>query len=177
MSVTNQTGFGSWCAIIIAFPVQNELGSKYSARLDVLLAVKKVQASFHIILKEGCQFFLLGLGEGKSISEGHVALAQRCMGFVLLQVDGLGSKGLVVELVLGRFAPAGLDLEVCLASPKVACHLTAWLSSSPFVSDQLAAGELGVALVAQVLQRNGTVVRSWLELLVPGEVVVPYDVP
>jgi hypothetical protein len=44
------------------------------------------------------------------------------------------------------------------------------------VSDQLAAGELGVALVAQVLQRNGTVVRSWLELLVPGEVVVPYDV-
>lgn len=99
------------------------------------------------------------------------------MGFVLLQVDGLGSKGLVVELVLGRFAPAGLDLEVCLASPKVACHLTLWLSSSPFVSDQLAAGELGVALVAQVLQRNGTVVRSWLELLVPGEVVVPYDVP
>jgi hypothetical protein len=58
------------------------------------------------------------------------------MGFVLLQVDGLGSKGLVVELVLGRFAPAGLDLEACVASPKVACHLTAWLSltSLPQVS-------------------------------------------
>lgn len=122
------------------------------------------------------QVLLLGLGEGKSISEGHVALAQRSMGFVLLQVDGLSSKGLVVELVLGRFAPTGLDLKAGVASPVVACQLTAQLSSGPFVSDQFAASELGVALVAQVLQGDGTIVRSRLELLVPGEIVVPYEV-
>ena len=172
ISLTNQTGFGTWCAIVIALPVQDELGSKYSARLDVLPAVK----SPSIIFEERCKFFLLGLGEGKSISEGHVALAQRSMGFVLLQVDGLSSKGLVVELVLGRFAPTGLDLKAGVASPVVACQMTAQLSSGPFVSDQFAASELGVALVAQVLQGDGTIVRSRLELLVPGEIVVPYEV-
>jgi hypothetical protein len=55
ISLTNQTGFGTWCAIVIALPVQDELGSKYSARLDVLLAVK----SPNIILEERCKFFCL----------------------------------------------------------------------------------------------------------------------
>ena len=58
------------------------------------------------------------------------------MGLVLLHVDGLRTIGLVVELVLGHFAPASLDLEAGVASPQVAGQLTARLASGPFVSDQ-----------------------------------------
>ena len=81
-----------------------------------------------------------------------------------------GWTQLHVELALGQLAPTSMDLEAGVASPEVACQLTAGLASGPLVTDQTSISQLGVALVAQVLQGNRTVVRSWLELLVLGEV-------
>ena len=139
------------------------LARSNSSRLDVLLAVK----SPNIVLKERCQFFLLGLSESQSISKGHVALIERSMRLVLLHVDELRAIGLVVELVLGHFAPASLDLEAGVASGRSIDGKAGFWS--------ICLGPIGVALVAQILQRDGTVVLRGLELLVPGDVVVPYE--
>ena len=89
----------------------------------------------------------------------------------MLHVDGLGVLALVIEVLVGLSSPRGVDLEAGVARPIVALKSGARCAPRPLVADHLAIRQLGDALLGQVLQVDGAVLRRGGELAVTSSIV------